>query len=1082
MLLVPTCVWAQAAPSQGSPDLDQPAPNLSAPEPADDMIRSALFGFELDVRSTHWHRSDALEALVPDAHAVALREGGAAVVVVPVALPPVEIDTTTLVRVMCAHMGLPSPDHAAVEPQEQLADGTRSRVIHHSVEQDGVRFSYRMRLLRRKHSALWVTAWVQDGPHTSPDWLKEAQALCRLTPEPQAVTPDALTAQERQVQAQILARCGQSLFEADRYAPSATIFQHALAFSPTDATLLGNAALTLSVARRDLEARALLDHHMTPNTTDADLLALSGAVYLRLGQKQKAIGDYEKAFAAGCRDADALEAFVDLLWDHGAKEQAMATTEGFLETTPSRQVLSLLASLFTRQGDHEAAVRLLEAERRDRLPDPRLLHDLANSYQALGEHDKAITICRQLIENAAASVRTYMIKGRSELKQRRLKQAKASFELALAEHPEHEAAQRYVDYVTHLLGQNENRIVRHPITPVDMPPGLSLSAPLEANDTYLDGFGAYYVWRAKLVAWRAGEKIKTTEHATIKVVDGRGVDQFREVQLPFDPQLERIFINQLAVKAAQGNVVSVADGASSYVLDERGHRVVQNRRVLHAPVSGVQDGCTIELVVTRQDKAATARLPLLEHIFSGDHPVGRHSLVLLGDTDQCVYEQTGELAFTKTGRYLSWQIDRPPVYTWEPYQPAYQAYLPTVWVGDSAATWQQLGHDYLARIGNRLDPNQIVAAMAGALILGIESAHERTSALARFVQETIGYKAIQFGQHARIPEDVQAVLANRYGDCKDQSLLLHHLLRSLGIRSHLALVNSSGGIRPGVPSLDHFNHMVVYCPGDERFIDCTDKTVDLGQAHVPDGMAGQFALILDPRSPSLRRIPAYGEGASSAQIQRQLSLIGPADLLVRERVTLRGYHASRLRNHLAAVDPHRLEAVVRHLVGSAETGLTIDRMNVRDLQATERPLVIEMDYRLADRFQAVAGRLVGRLPALWEQHLLHIPPQRKRVSPLRLRLPLQIDTQVEFALPHGFVLDGQVTTRQEKSPALNWSIAGEGQLKVLKLRYNGRRHEGTYAAGEFGRVFAGVKEALSKFAHPVILIRDDAFTPPESDR
>ncbi|MFO0982904.1 MAG: hypothetical protein U1E76_14430 [Planctomycetota bacterium] len=67
--------------------------------------------------------------------------------------------------------------------------------------------------------------------------------------------------------------------------------------------------------------------------------------------------------------------------------------------------------------------------------------------------------------------------------------------------------------------------------------------------------------------------------------------------------------------------------------------------------------------------------------------------------------------------------------------------------------------------------------------------------------------------------------------------MLEQLLAAVGIEAQLALVASHGCVRDEIPSVDQFNHMFVYCPGVNRFLDPTARRMT-ASAPAPLGLAG----------------------------------------------------------------------------------------------------------------------------------------------------------------------------------------------------------------------------------------------------
>ncbi len=155
--------------------------------------------------------------------------------------------------------------------------------------------------------------------------------------------------------------------------------------------------------------------------------------------------------------------------------------------------------------------------------------------------------------------------------------------------------------------------------------------------------------------------------------------------------------------------------------------------------------------------------------------------------------------------------------------------------------------------------------------------------IARFVQTNLTYKAIEFGRRARIPKKPSDIIQNKYGDCKDHAVLLQQMLVAVGVPARLALVNLHSPIQTNQPSLDQFDHMIVYVPGDAdaQFLDCTSKGADVAET-IPAGLAGQEALILDPSEPRFVAIPQYTQNASSISVDQHLNVIDEKDLAVEE--------------------------------------------------------------------------------------------------------------------------------------------------------------------------------------------------------
>ncbi|MCJ8314746.1 MAG: DUF3857 and transglutaminase domain-containing protein [Saccharospirillaceae bacterium] len=81
-----------------------------------------------------------------------------------------------------------------------------------------------------------------------------------------------------------------------------------------------------------------------------------------------------------------------------------------------------------------------------------------------------------------------------------------------------------------------------------------------------------------------------------------------------------------------------------------------------------------------------------------------------------------------------------------------------------------------------------------------------------FVQEEIRYLGLELGENSHRPHHPAQVFNNRYGDCKDKTLLLKILLSEIGIQSQPALVSSyqSQQLFKSLASPSVFDHVILW--------------------------------------------------------------------------------------------------------------------------------------------------------------------------------------------------------------------------------------------------------------------------------
>lgn len=125
-----------------------------------------------------------------------------------------------------------------------------------------------------------------------------------------------------------------------------------------------------------------------------------------------------------------------------------------------------------------------------------------------------------------------------------------------------------------------------------------------------------------------------------------------------------------------------------------------------------------------------------------------------------------------------------------------------------------------------------------------------------FVRDHIKYLSVVIGYGSFIPHDVNKILTERQGDCKDMSALLTAALRYKGIDAFLALCATSDHKADfDFPSVSSGNHMICVARLNDRwfYLDATRKA---GSYLLPPAeIQGRHLLLLKPNGSLYLRVP-----------------------------------------------------------------------------------------------------------------------------------------------------------------------------------------------------------------------------------
>ena len=120
-------------------------------------------------------------------------------------------------------------------------------------------------------------------------------------------------------------------------------------------------------------------------------------------------------------------------------------------------------------------------------------------------------------------------------------------------------------------------------------------------------------------------------------------------------------------------------------------------------------------------------------------------------------------------------------------------------------------------------PTDTISRLAQDLTKGLQSPTDKARAIYHWVNRHIRYSENTLGRGGWAPKTADAVLKDKYGDCKGMTVLMVSLLAAVGIDSTPALISTDDIYQvPSVPVL-YFDHVITYIPSLDLFLDATAK-------------------------------------------------------------------------------------------------------------------------------------------------------------------------------------------------------------------------------------------------------------------
>lgn len=275
----------------------------------------------------------------------------------------------------------------------------------------------------------------------------------------------------------------------------------------------------------------------------------------------------------------------------------------------------------------------------------------------------------------------------------------------------------------------------------------------------------------------------------------------------------------------------------------------------------------------------------------------------------------------------------------------------------------------------------------------------RVAAILQFVQDEIRYLGIEMGDHSLVPHSPHEILKQRFGDCKDKSLLLAATLNRLGIEAYPALVStvSRHAVETYLPSVMAFNHVIV-----KMVVDGTECWVDPTRSYQRGKLDGfqhpdfRRALVIDAGVTELASFQSDNPTTVQFYVKETFTFSPGSDSVILDVETqFKGMRANSLRYDLACESKEERERSYLNFYDKAYPGIKAIRPieiedNQRDniITHTEQYTIPDFDVNLPNEYAAWAIK-----------SNISEPHYQNRNYPFAISHPVYVMHRIELVTP-----------------------------------------------------------------------------------
>ncbi|HEY9165949.1 MAG TPA: DUF3857 domain-containing protein [Candidatus Kryptonia bacterium] len=390
---------------------------------------------------------------------------------------------------------------------------------------------------------------------------------------------------------------------------------------------------------------------------------------------------------------------------------------------------------------------------------------------------------------------------------------------------------------------------------------------------------------------------------------------------------------------------------------------------------------------------------------------------------------------------FDWVQTNIPAFKPDPRMPSYDKYVRYVRFAPSDwKTWNDISDWYYKQF---FQPHLImtdeISAKAKEITSGSTDELDKIEKTYEFVQK-LTYIAIEIGKGGYAPSEPQKVLERKYGDCKDKSILLLSLLKSLGIKAKpvLVLTSDEGVVHADFPSWE-FNHMIVKVftqSGKSYWLDPTVDHCPVGE--IPSGDEGVNALVMnDDATSTIETIPSSRYTDNVENIDLKVKIAGTNETDFDITMTFKGQSNFETRSFFYEKTHDEMIKFCKSLVANEYLNASVEDYSFSDLDSLNNDLVFNFKLKVPNALEKQGDMIFLNTDPFTLRGDWSWLSRDKRTYDIEFNYPYTINKTIEIDIPRNqYKIMNMPKYAYLTSDGLyymkNYEDAGDGHIKILE--------------------------------------------------
>jgi len=495
----------------------------------------------------------------------------------------------------------------------------------------------------------------------------------------------------------------------------------------------------------------------------------------------------------------------------------------------------------------------------------------------------------------------------------------------------------------------------------------------------------------------------------VKILNDRG-KHYGEVELDYDSTYEKVELEYARTIRPDGTVVPVGDKHIRDVSRYMNYPLYSNARVKIISMPEVTEGSIIEYKAKWHISKLINKRDFSRHYgIQGYEPYLNQKLTVVVPADykfnfksynpdytNYKVDFSPEIKEVDNKRVYTWEFKNAPEIIVEPSMPPWEEIVPGLSLS-SFDRWEEI-YDWwwnLAKDKGSVDKE--MERKVRELTKDKKTQEEKARAIYHWVASKVRYVAVEYGQAGFEPHSAMEIFKNKYGDCKDQAMLLIAMLRCSGISAHPVLIGTRGCwvLDEEFPVLT-FNHAIVEAEVDGKtfFLDPTAETASFGD--LPTCDQDRKVLVFYERSGRIEKIPLFPSEHNKVSKTTEIKIGKDETISATREVKTFGMYDQGQRAWLKYTKPVLVQEGLKEKINAITPGGELLNYKISNVEDLNEPVEISMEFK-GPKFLTRAGK--DRLLPKFGTFSASLVSKERRKFPLDFQALCVDETRIRVELP-----------------------------------------------------------------------------------